>query len=138
MAVLAAARLTRILDKAGGELGLAHYRFLTLVAGGDERASRLAQRLALGKPAVSATVGALVARGLLRRDDVAGDQRAIRLQLTDEGREVLAEAEKAMSSRLCDLAALTEDPVGTMKALVALGDAVDRYLAGRRGVGEPG
>ena len=47
-----------------GSLGLAHYRFLALVAGGDERASRLAERLALGKPAVSAAVGALVAQGL--------------------------------------------------------------------------
>ena len=68
MALLAAARLARVLDKAASELGLAHYRFLTLVAaGGDERASRLAERLALGKPAVSAAVGALVAQGLLTR-----------------------------------------------------------------------
>jgi DNA-binding MarR family transcriptional regulator len=136
MAVLAAARLARILDKAGGELGLAHYRFLTLVAGGDERASRLAERLALGKPAVSATVGALVAQGLLARDDVAGDQRAIRLQLTDEGRSVLARTEAAMAARLCELMDGTDDPVATMNALVALGEAVDRDLAERRALGD--
>jgi DNA-binding MarR family transcriptional regulator len=136
MAVLAAARLARILDKAGDELGLAHYRFLTLVAGGDERASRLAQRLALGKPAVSAAVGALVTQGLLTRDDVAGDQRAIRLQLTDKGREVLARTEAAMAARLSELVGGTDDPAETMKALVALGEAIDRDLAKRRALSD--
>ena len=132
MAVFTAARLARILDRAGGELGLAHYRFLALVAAGDERASRLAEHLALGKPAVSAAVGALHAQGLLTRDEVAGDQRAIRLQLTDKGREVLARTEAAMAARLCELVGRTDDPAATMKALVGLGEAVDRDLAERR------
>ncbi len=132
MAVLAAARLARVLDKAGEELGLAHNRFLTLVAGGDERASRLAERLALGKPAVSAAVGALVAQGLLCRQDVAGDQRAIRLQLTAEGREVLARTEASMAARLSELVGGTDDPAQTMRALVALGEAIERDLAERR------
>jgi len=134
--VLGAARLARVLDRASGELGLAHYRFLTLVAGGDERASRLAERLALGKPAVSASVDALVARGLLTRDEVAGDQRAIRLQLTDEGRDVLARTGEHMAARLKELVATTDDPVATMHALVALDGAVDAYLAQRRAVSE--
>ncbi|MGA2805256.1 MAG: MarR family transcriptional regulator [Acidimicrobiales bacterium] len=132
MALLAAARLARVLDKAASELGLAHYRFLTLVAAGDERASRLAERLALGKPAVSAAVGALVAQGLLTRDEVAGDQRAIRLRLTDEGRAVLARTEAAMAGRLSELVEGTDNPVATMQALVALGAAIDRDLAERR------
>ena len=132
MAVLAAARLARVLDKAGDELGLAHYRFLTLVARGDERASRLAERLALGKPAVSAAVGALVAQGLLIRQGVAGDQRAIRLQLTAEGREVLARTEASMAARLSELVGGTDDPVATMRALVALGEAIERDLVDRR------
>ena len=131
-ALLAAARLARVLDKAAAELGLAHYRFLTLVAAGDERASRLAERLALGKPAASAAVGALVAQGLLTRDDVAGDQRAIRLRLTDEGRVVLARTEAAMAARLSELVEATDDPAATTQALVALGEAIDRDLAGRR------
>ncbi len=138
MAVLAVARLARVLDKAGEELGLAHYRFLTLVAGGDERASRLAERLALGKPAVSAAVGALVAQGLLSRQDVAGDQRAIRLQLTAEGREVLARTEASMAARLSELVGGTDDPAQTMRALVALGQAIERDLAERRAARDGG
>ena len=125
MALLAAARLARVLDKAGAEFGLAHYRFLTLVAAGDERASRLAERLALGKPAVSAAVGALVAQGLLTRDDVAGDQRAIRLRSPTKDAAVLARTEAAMTARLSALVAATGDPVAH-QALVALGEAIDR------------
>jgi len=135
-AVLGAARLARVLDRASGELGLAHYRVLSLVAGGDERASRLAQRLALGKPAVSASVDALVIRGLLTRDEVAGDQRAIRLRLTDEGRELLLRTEDAMAARLDEVVGATDDPEGTMRALVGLDGAIDRHLAARRALTE--
>jgi DNA-binding MarR family transcriptional regulator len=130
--VLGAARLARVLDRASGDLGLAHYRMLSLVAAGDERASRLAQRLTLGKPAVSASVDALVARGLLTRDTVAGDQRAIRLQLTDEGRLLLSQTEAAMAARLEDVVRATDDPDMTMRALAMLDEAIDRHLAERR------
>ena len=135
-AVLGAARLARVLDRASGELGLAHYRLLALVAGGDERASRLAERLALGKPAVSASVEALVARGLLTREVVTGDQRAIRLHLTVVGRELLEETTHAMADRLEELVSATDDPAATMRALVTLDDAIDRQLAKRRAARE--
>ncbi len=68
----------------------------------------------------------------MTRDDVAGDQRAIRLRLTDEGRVVLARIEAAMAARLSELVEATDDPAATMQALVALGEAIDRDLAGRR------
>ena len=131
-AVLAAARLARLLDRASGELGLAHYRVLALVSAGDERASRLAERLALGKPAVSASIEALVARGLVTRDPVAGDQRAIRLGLTDAGRQLLAETQDALSLRLEQVLAATGDPGATRSALVSLGLAIDAHLEQRR------
>ncbi len=130
--MLGAARLARVLDRASGDLGLAHYRMLSLVAAGDERASRLAQRLTLGKPAVCASVDALVARGLLTRATVAGDQRAIRLQLTDVGRLLLSRTEAAMAARLEDVVRATDDPDMTMRALAMLDEAIDRHLAERR------
>jgi DNA-binding MarR family transcriptional regulator len=68
----------------------------------------------------------------LTRDEVAGDQRAIRLRLTDEGRAVLARTEAAMAGRLSELVEGTDNPVATMQALVALGAAIDRDLADRR------
>ena len=75
-AVRAVARLARVLERASGDLSMAHYRVLAAVADGDERASRVAARLALGKPTISASVDALCRRGLLTREDVVHDQRA--------------------------------------------------------------
>ena len=88
-AVQSLTRASKVMERASGGLSLAHYRVLAAVAAGDERASRVAARLALGKPTVSASVEALCARGLLVRSGVAGDQRAIQLSLTEPGRELL-------------------------------------------------
>jgi DNA-binding MarR family transcriptional regulator len=129
-AVRSLARLARVLERrCGDELSLAHYRVLAAVAGGDERASRVAARLALGKPAVSAAVEALVGKGLVERSEVAADQRAMRLGLTALGRAVLERAEGAMTEALQTLAASTDDPEGTLRSLASLGAALDAHLA---------
>src|ERR1700722_11369226 len=104
-AVSGLARASRILERASDELSLAHFRVLSAVADGDERASRVARRLALGKPAVSAAGDALCARGLMARAGVSGDQRAAALSVTAEGRIVLRRVEAAMIDRLEELAA---------------------------------
>ncbi len=62
-AVRALARASRVLERASSELSLAHYRVLSAIASGDERGSRIAARLALGKPTVSAAVESLCQRG---------------------------------------------------------------------------
>jgi DNA-binding MarR family transcriptional regulator len=120
------------MERASGGLSLAHYRVLSAVAAGDERASRVAARLALGKPTVSASVEALCTRGLLVRAGVAGDQRAVQLRLTDAGRQLVEEAEAAMMSHLEALAARTGRRDELIGSLVALGRAIDQALADRR------
>src|SRR5262249_17877418 len=55
-AVQALARLSRLLERAAAPLSLADYRALAAILAGEERASRLAERLAVGKPSISATV----------------------------------------------------------------------------------
>jgi DNA-binding MarR family transcriptional regulator len=120
------------MERASGGLSLAHYRVLSAVAAGDERASRVAVRLALGKPTVSASVDALCLRGLLARSGVVGDQRAVQLSLTEAGRRLLEEAEAAMTSDLEALAARTGRRDDVMGALVALGSAIDQAVAERR------
>src|SRR5687767_4867227 len=94
------ARLARMLERPSTDLSLPQYRVLAMVAAGDERATRLGSRLELAKPTITAMVEALVERGLLRRDVVEGDRRAVSLQITDEGASTLAEAEAAMVRRL--------------------------------------
>jgi DNA-binding MarR family transcriptional regulator len=130
-AVRALARVSRVLERASGELSLAHYRVLAAVAGGDERASRVATRLAVGKPAISASVDALCRRGLLTREDVAHDQRAVTLRLTPAGEATLRESEAAMTARLDEVLARTPRGAEVAGALTRLGTGLDRLAAER-------
>lgn len=127
------ARASRLLERASDELSLAHFRVLSAVADGDQRASRVARRLALGKPAVSAAVDALCARGLMDRSGVSGDQRAAALSVTAEGIVVLKRVETAMIGRLEELAAQVPDRQPLLDALATLGEAIDRLRDEREG-----
>ncbi|HWE65569.1 MAG TPA: MarR family winged helix-turn-helix transcriptional regulator [Acidimicrobiales bacterium] len=129
----ALARASRFLERASDELSLAHYRVLSAVASGDERASRVASRLAIGKPTISASVEALSQRGLLVRSDVAGDQRAAALRLTAAGTALLARVETEMSERIDRLCARTPDGDQLLQSLVWLGAAIDEVHAERAG-----
>jgi DNA-binding MarR family transcriptional regulator len=132
-AVRAVARLSRVLERACGDLSMAHYRVLAAVADGDERASRVARRLALGKPTISASVEALCRRGFLTREDVTEDQRAVTLRLTPAGSAVLHDVEVAMSERLAAVLAQTARPAETSAALSRLGAGIDRFVSQRVG-----
>jgi DNA-binding MarR family transcriptional regulator len=132
-AVRALARASRILERASGELNLAHYRVLSAIASGDERASRVAQRLALGKPTVSAAVEQLCQRGLLTRSNESADQRVAVLRLTERGRALLAGVEGEMTRRLADLQARTAGGEQLIDSLIWLGTAIDDLIAERNG-----
>jgi DNA-binding MarR family transcriptional regulator len=137
-AVRALARASRILERASGELNLAHYRVLSAIASGDERASRIAARLALGKPTISSAVESLCQRGLLTRTNESTDQRVAVLRLTDSGKELLAGVEAQMLLRLTDLAARTPDGERLIESLVWLGDAIDEAVAEKHATGQGG
>jgi DNA-binding MarR family transcriptional regulator len=141
-AIRALARMARQLERSSGDLNLAHYRVLAAVADGDERASRVADRLALGKPTVSAAVESLTKRGLLARADAEDDRRAATLTLTPAGEAALAEVERGMLERLDDLCARTPDPDAVLDSLARLGEALDEVaderLAARKAKGTRG
>jgi DNA-binding MarR family transcriptional regulator len=124
-AVRALARASRVLERASSDLSLAHYRVLAAVASGEQRASRVAARLALGRPTISAAVDSLGQRGLLDRVDVEGDGRGVALSVTVAGRRVLARTEAEMAARLGDLVGRTKDPRRVLEALAWLGPAID-------------
>ena len=124
-AVRALARLSRVVERASTELNLAHYRVLSAVAEGDQRGSRLAARLALGRPAVSSAVDALCKRGLLLRTEAEDDQRAVTLTLTASGQELLDQVEAEMFTRVAELCALTPDGAQVLESLAWLGHALD-------------
>ncbi|MGZ6977539.1 MAG: MarR family winged helix-turn-helix transcriptional regulator [Acidimicrobiia bacterium] len=121
------ALLARMLERAAGDLTLAQYRVLALVAAGDERASLLAGRLAITKPSVSAVVDGLVERGYLAREPVEGDRRAIRLCMTRTGTHALTTAEAAMAERLEPLMGSVDDPASFVQSL----DQIEAFLRER-------
>ncbi len=135
-AVRALARLARILERSSTHLSLAQYRVLSAVSSGDERATRVAQRLEIGKPTVSAAVEALCRSGYLDRSVEPGDQRAMSLRVTDSGRSVLDEAEAEMVRRIEDLCARTPDGAQVQQSLAWIGLALDQMAAERRAARE--
>jgi DNA-binding MarR family transcriptional regulator len=130
-AVRALARASSVLERSSNELSLGHYRVLSAIASGEERASNVAARLALGRPAVSAAVESLCERGLLARFEVDGDHRAITLRLTSEGEQLLARVEGEMRARLRDLAGRTPDGDRMLESLAWLGQAIDEWRSER-------
>lgn len=128
-AVNALTRASRILERSLPELSLADFRVLSAVAEGEARASRLAHRLALGKPAISSTVDSLVRRGLLTKQAHDADQRATDLVLTTTGEAARASAEEALIAVVTQLVDDTDDPAATLTALASLEPAIERRQA---------
>jgi DNA-binding MarR family transcriptional regulator len=130
-AVRALARASRVVERASTDLSFADYRVMSSIEGGEGRASRLADRLALGKPTVSATVDSLSKRGLVVRSRVDGDNRAVALTLSDVGRDLFERMQARMSRQLELLAARTGDADRLIETLALLDDAVDAAMQER-------
>ena len=94
------AQLARVVENSLGGLTLSAYRILALVAEGNERSSQIAGRLALARPTISNAVDQLVERGLLRRGANQEDRRAVVLTVTEAGRDAIADADRAIATRL--------------------------------------
>lgn len=130
-AIRSLARASSMLERSSPHLSLAHYRVLAAIAQGNERASNIARRLAIGKPAISVAVESLCQRGLLVRSGVAGDQRVVALHLTPEAEALLEQVETEMISRINDLCDRTPDGEQLIQSLVWLGAAMDSRVADR-------
>ncbi len=135
-AVRGIARAVRILERASRELSMPHYRVLASVAAGEERASRVAERLELGRPAISSAVDALSGHGFIERREVEGDQRAFDLRVTPAGAAVLERVEYEMSEALRGLCARVGDGDELLSSLALLDDAVDAMFAEKRAARE--
>jgi DNA-binding MarR family transcriptional regulator len=130
-AVRALARAARVVQPAVGELSPADYRLMSAIVSGEDRASRLAARLALGKPTISATVESLCKRGLVVRSGVDGDSRAVALSLSEMGQEVLDRVESRMAHQLELLCARTPNGEQMVQSLVWLGVAIESVAGDR-------
>jgi long-chain acyl-CoA synthetase len=126
------ARLARQVELAAAtvELTLSQYRTLGWLGEGKEAASALADKLAVSRPSVTGVVDGLVARGLVERHHDEGDRRRIGLELTDEGRIVLAAADAEIERRLREVA--SHGPQPGFESLRPWKDALDAYRAAKR------
>jgi DNA-binding MarR family transcriptional regulator len=128
-AVRALSRLSRIVERASDELSSADYRVMSAIAGGEARASRMASRLLLGKPAISSTVESLSKRGLIIKSTVEGDNRATQLALSEEGAEVFARMEARMVRQLELLAERTPSASQVVESIGWLGVVIEESMA---------
>ncbi len=123
-AVLAILRLHRSLECVDTGLTPAQYRIMKLAAAGGERSTRLAQRLAVAKPTLTAIADGLVAAGYAARTAEPGDRRVVRLSLTPAGRTALAAADAAYADWLGPVLAATGQPDEVLDALGRVGAAL--------------
>lgn len=117
----------RRFDQALGELdlGLGQFRMLAFLAEGDWAASKLADRLAVSRPSVTAMVDGLVARGAVERRPGTEDRRRVLHVITDRGRALLAEADRALGAELAAMVEGADDPDACLEGLA-------RFAAGTR------
>src|ERR1022692_4916234 len=112
VAVLAMMRLFRALERVETGLTPQQYRILKLAGAGGERSARLAERLAVAKPTLTATAAGLVAAGFAQREAEVGDRRVVRLCLTAAGRAALERADAAYADWLRPLLRATRGTAG--------------------------
>jgi DNA-binding MarR family transcriptional regulator len=129
-ALLAVLRITRVLERIDAGISPQQYRMLKLIGLGGERSARLAERLAVAKPTLTATADSLVAAGLACREAEPGDRRVVRLHLTPAGRAAVQRADADYASWFGSLL----DDTGRREQIVAdllkLDDAMtERRLA---------
>ena len=133
-AVLTVMRLFRALERIDTGLTAQQYRILKLAGAGGERSARLAERLAVAKPTLTATADGLVTAGYAQREAEPGDRRVVRLCLTPAGLAALERADAAYADWLGPLLGATGDPDGVLEALTRLDAAMDERRRARKGV----
>jgi DNA-binding MarR family transcriptional regulator len=94
-ALLTILRVSRVLDRIEAGVSPQQYRILKLIGEGGERSARLADRLAVARPTLTATADSLVAAGLACREAEPGDRRVVRLRLTEAGQAAVVRADIA-------------------------------------------
>jgi DNA-binding MarR family transcriptional regulator len=132
--VLTVLRLYRALERVDTGLTPQQYRIMKLAGAGGERSARLAARLAVAKPTLTATADGLVAAGYAQREAEVGDRRVVRLCLTAAGRAALERADAAYAGWLGSLLGTTGDTAVVVDAIRDLDAAMDERRRARLGV----
>ena len=130
-------RLFRALERVDTDLTPQQYRILKLAGAGGERSAKLAERLAVAKPTLTAIADGLVAAGYARRETEPGDRRVVRLCLTDSGHAAVGRADAAYGQWLDQVLAQASAPEAVLNALDTLNEAMDEVRRARHGATPP-
>ena len=127
-ALLTILRVSRVLDRIEAGVSPQQYRMLKLIGEGGERSARLADKLAVARPTLTATADSLVAAGLACREAEPGDRRVVRLRLTEAGQAAVARADVAYAEWFGGLL----DHTGQREQIVASLLLLDTAMTERR------
>jgi len=130
-------RMFRGLERVDTDLTPQQYRILKLAGAGGERSAKLAERLAVAKPTLTAIADGLVASGYARRETEPSDRRVVRLCLTESGHAAVERADAAYGEWLDRLLAQTSAPEAVLHAFDALNEAMDEVRRARHGSTTP-
>ena len=122
------ARLGRLLEAVDSGLTLPQYRVLAMIIQGGVRSARLAEKLAVRRPTLTAIADGLVAAGYVARESEPGDRRVVRLHVTEAGREALRRADEAYLAKLEPILADTGASDRIIGDLLAIGAVLDERL----------
>ena len=124
----------RALERVLGDMTLAQFRVLSVVASSPERASRIAERADMSRPSLSGLLDGLASRGWVERRVVVGDRRGVRLEVTAGGHAALGRAQAAVSEAMTGILVDVprEDREAVLRALVVLARTFDERAARSR------
>jgi DNA-binding MarR family transcriptional regulator len=130
--VLVIMRMARALERVDAGLSPQQYRILKLAGAGGERSARLAERLAVAKPTLTAIADSLVSAGLARRETEPGDRRVVRLHLAEAGSAAVERADAAYGEWLTRVLELTGDGERIQGDLRLINGALEELCQARR------
>jgi DNA-binding MarR family transcriptional regulator len=137
-ALLTILRIARVLERIDAGVSPQQYRMLKLIGEGGERSARLADRLAVARPTLTATADSLVAAGLAYREAEPGDRRVVRLRLTGAGQAAVARADVAYAEWFGDLLDHTGERDQIVADLLRLDTAMTERRRARVAAAEAG
>lgn len=131
-AARALVHVSRLVERAAeaASITLTQYRLLSYIENTEHRAGQLAELAALSRPALTLAVDGLEQRGLVSRERVEADRRAVALRLTRQGRKVLKGADAAVGELLDSLVPDDEDLRASVVGLLTLAEGMRRLGQG--------
>jgi DNA-binding MarR family transcriptional regulator len=136
----ALARLTRHLEHGLSEVNLTlpQYRVLLFLENSPDAANRLAAKLHVRPPSLTAVIDGLVARGYVARETDPDDRRRIKIGITTPGSEALSDADEVAAARLGSIEALDPASRPLVESLAQWQEALEVGAGQRRALIDKG